>query len=148
MRQFYLYRIGLLSYLVGFLVIPVLVSQGWSQDQIFIDPLYGTDKVVVNDIYRPGARRVGGTTVNLRYDLYRPATLSGVPILPETLPGMVLVHGGGFLAAAQATAWSPSLSNHRVQLMQFVGDHPFDSNEHCLQPALMECQSDQDYVNQ
>ncbi|MCH2177483.1 MAG: alpha/beta hydrolase [Mariniblastus sp.] len=104
MRQFYLYRIGLLNYLLGCLVIPVLVSEGWSQDQIFIDPLYGTDKVVVNDIYRPGARRVGGTTVNLRYDLYRPATLSGGPILPETLPGMVLVHGGGFVQGSKTNS--------------------------------------------
>ncbi|MCH2183433.1 MAG: alpha/beta hydrolase [Mariniblastus sp.] len=80
------------------------VSDGWSQDRIFIDPLYGTDKVVVNDIYRPGAPLVGGSTVNLRYDLYRPAALSGGPILPETLPGMLLVHGGGFVQGSKTNS--------------------------------------------
>ena len=104
MCQYNFKRIGFPKFLFGCLMVLFLVPEGWSQDQIFIDPLYGTDKVVINDIYRPGAQRVGGTTVNLRYDLYRPATLSGGPVLPKTLPGMVLVHGGGFVQGSKTNS--------------------------------------------
>ena len=104
MRQFNFIRSGLVHGLLVCLTVLVLASDGKAQERIFIDPLYGTDKVVVNDIYRPGARRVGGSTVNLRYDLYRPATLSGGPVLPERLPGMVLVHGGGFVQGSKTNS--------------------------------------------
>ena len=104
MRLTNFYLIGRGSLLLGCATVLLSVSDGWSQDRIFIDPLYGTDKVVVNDIYRPGAPLVGGSTVNLRYDLYRPAALSGGPILPETLPGMLLVHGGGFVQGSKTNS--------------------------------------------
>ena len=96
------------SLLLGFLSVPLMSLMGISsvlaQDRVFIDPLFSSNKVISNDVYRPAAPRVGGTTSTLLYDLYRPVELSGGAALPETLPGMLLVHGGGFVQGSKTNS--------------------------------------------
>ncbi len=139
MRQAYFYRMGRSHFLLGCSIALFCVSNGRAQDRIFIDPLFGSDQVVVNDVYRPDAPRVGGTTSELHYDLYRPAQLSGGPILPETLPGMLLVHGGGFVQGSKTNGGIVQMAeffSERGYVVAAINYRMLNSGNPLLDPAV------------
>jgi acetyl esterase/lipase len=61
----------------------------------FHDPIFGVTQTS-NIVYGTGVVNNGASTTNLVLDLYQPAN-TGTPV-PATSPGIVLIHGGGFVS--------------------------------------------------
>lgn len=81
-----------------FIVATLLVLAGPAASQAgtaFYDPIYGFSKTS-NIVYGTGLVDNGGGTLDLKLDLYRPTDIGG-GALPAASPGLVMIHGGGFI---------------------------------------------------
>lgn len=87
--------------LIGLVISGMVSLPSAARADLFVDPLFDSVKTASNQVYRADAPRVGGTTTALQYDVYQPSQASGGPAVPNRLPGMVLVHGGGFVQGSK-----------------------------------------------
>ena len=83
---------------VVFWIVFSLSASALQAGTMFIDPIYGVS-TTSNIVYGTGA--VGAGTLNLELDLYQPTDIGG-GALPALSPGIVLIHGGGFVGGDKA----------------------------------------------
>ena len=79
-----------------FTLVGVCSNFSANADDLFFAPLFEAANTDANLVYRTDAERIDGSASTLRYDTYRPTQISGGPPVPTVLPGMILIHGGGF----------------------------------------------------
>ena len=87
---------NLTYFIAAALFFGIAITNPGFAEELFIEPIFAPERTDSNRIYRADALRIDGTNTVLRYDVYRPTKIAGGPAVPETLPGMVLIHGGGF----------------------------------------------------
>jgi acetyl esterase/lipase len=82
----------------------LIISLAWATladaGTAFYDPIYGVS-TTSNIVYGTGAINGGAGTLNLLLDLYRPTNI-GQGALPALSPGIVLIHGGGFVSGSKS----------------------------------------------
>ncbi len=82
-------------WLAAYLLVGVFSIETCAQD-LFIQPLFQSARTEVDQVYRTDALRIDGTRSVLLYDVFRPIPFQNGPAVPDSLPGMILIHGGGF----------------------------------------------------
>ena len=108
-------------------------------EQLFIEPVFEPELVASNQVYRSDAERIDGSTATLLYDVYQPNQISGGPAVPDLLPGMILIHGGGFRNGSKNNQNMIQTANYfasRGYVVSTINYRLIDEENPLLDPAV------------